>query len=357
MNAGAGHVAALEAAFADHAHLIHRVLIECKRPPDTWRQVQRLRVKVDPDSPIAPDEWVAACMKYMREEQDERGEAKFRVQGWGHDDKGAEVRHVNLETGIDPPSTADQRASSETNAMVATNEMLRRLAEDEHRQKMELFKIAIEIPKTTVEVLKAMPEAMGKSDKHYEVMIKALGYHYMDRDEERQARERVEDNKMRFETLEKALAKLEPIGMAWLFKIMAENGLDPSTIDPSFAGGGARPGAGGAAANGGVTVTQVVSAKATTIKTFCKSLTNDEKTKIILAFDGDRDGDMGGDALAVLFGAAEAPTDQACEACLRKLRELLKDHDAMWMAMTLRGIVGDRVVPLVPILKPIWEAT
>jgi len=340
------HAGALEAALADKAHLVYRIALEHKRPPDGWRTFQDLDVANDADDPLAPDEIRDDVLGYIRAELEQNGPAKFRATFYGRKDDGSETRVAFVEAGLDPPATADVRATAESNAVIATNELLRRHAEDEHKQKMEMFRVAIEIPKTTVEVLKAMPEALGKSDKHYEMLSKAIGYHYYDRDEERALRERIEDNKARFATIEKAFAKVEPLieklGLMWLAKIMADMGVPMDGSIPTDA----RP------SEGGVTVKQEPSKKAQTLKKFCESLTRDEKIQIL-----EKLGDAGEDALAVLFGAGEAPTDQSCDALLRKLKEVLAGRDTMWIAMTLRSIVGDRVVPLLPILKPIWEET
>jgi hypothetical protein len=135
--------------------------------------------------------------------------------------------------------------------------------------------------------------------------------------------------------------KLEPLAMFWLAKVMAEAGMDPSAM--GF-GPGAAP-----SANGGPKVTQEPSPTATTVKTFTTSLTDEEKVKIIDTFSDD--------ALAILFAAGDAPTEQAALACLRKLREVLEGHDARAVGMTLRGIVGDRMIPLVPIFTMIWKET
>jgi hypothetical protein len=336
------HAGALETAFAPCAHQVYRILLECKRPPDTWRTFQDLDVANDALSPLAPDELVSECMSYMRSEQDERGPAKFRASAYGKKDDGSEFRLFVLEAGIDPPSTEDQRKTQEANAIVETNSMLRRFCEDMHREHVALLKVAIEVPRTFVDVVKSIPENLRASTEFFAYKAKALELAYTDKKEERESIDKKESDRAETEAKERMWAKLtdklEPLAMFWLAKVMAEAGMDPSAM--GF-GPGAAPSA------NGPKVTQEPSPTATTVKAFTASLTDEEKVKIIDTFSDD--------ALAILFAAGDAPTEQAALACLRKLREVLEGHDARAVGMTLRGIVGDRMIPLVPIFTMIWK--
>jgi len=349
---GDSHSGALDAALVDKAHLVYHVILEAKRPPDSWRVFQDLDVANDALNPIAPDELRDDLLSFIRDDQDRNGPAKFRVSLFGRKDDGAEYRVGLLDTGIDPPSTEDQRKTAESNAIIEAYVQQRLQNKEQHEQNkaqhvmyMDLLKLSMTVPATFVEVVKSIPENLRASTEFFAYKSKALELAYTDKKEERESADKKETERVETEARERMWAKLtdklEPLAMMWLAKIMAEAGMDPSAM--GF-GPGAAP-----SANGGPKVTQEPSKTATTVKTFTASLTDEEKVKIIDTFSDD--------ALAILFAAAESPTEQAALACLRKLREVLAGKDAREVAMGLRAIVGDRMIPLVPIFTQVWKET